>query len=141
MNNLRTYMDDGACAQAQAVLAFIRDFEIECSWDDVRKHYAADIKVGRWENCREQGYVVSLKSKSHTKQLNIAFFEHRNSDQLCAVKWEQFTINSPTIRHIEKVPGVYETKWDTSFDVHYGEILKMAEWIKSELTIFYNETE
>ena len=68
--------------------------------------------VARWENCREQGYVISLRLPTYSKQLNIAFFEHRNTDSICAIVWEQRTLNSPTIETAE-FGDVYKTKWDT----------------------------
>ena len=139
--NLENYMDDGANPQAQATLAFLRHFNIEQSWDSDRKHYRAEIKVARWENCREQGYVLSLKHTDanpvgEAKQLNIAFFEHRNSDSICAIKWEQWTWNSPTIDTAE-FGDVYKTKFDVSHSVGYGQAVEMAEWVKEQFTAFW----
>jgi len=110
-------MKDGANYQAQAVLAYINT-EIE------------DVKISRWENCREQGYVLSLRNRS-TSQLNICFFEHRNSDDICAIKWIQNTINAPTIDTAE-FGDTYSDKWDLSHSVSYGEAESMAKWIESE---------
>jgi len=77
---LADYMQDGANWQARAVLAVVQDLLGEGIADSYNKEYHCythEFKVGRWENCREQGYVVSLHVG--TEQLNIAFFEHRNS--------------------------------------------------------------
>ena len=89
MVKLSHYMQDGACYQARAVLMFLQAEcgEIEESYDREKEYYKAIVSVARWENCREQGYVVSLRSEDRSKQLNIAFFEHRNSDAICAIKW------------------------------------------------------
>jgi hypothetical protein len=137
MTNLENYLVDGACAQARAVLAMLQPFYL----DRGDEKYYGEIYVARWENCREQGYVVSMNTINN-KCINIAFFEHRNSDGLCAVKWEQRSLNSPTITtalpYMEK-QGVYQTKSDVSYRVGYGEIMEMVKWIKNELQTFYDE--
>ena len=67
MTNLENYLEDGANYQSRATLMFLqRDADIEESWNDERKTYDAEIKVARWENCREQGYVLSLMSELPT---------------------------------------------------------------------------
>ena len=138
--NLKYYMQDGANYQARAVLAFLQSHDgIEESWDDEFKRYGAEIEIGRWENCREQGYVLSLRSKDYSRQMNIAFFEHRNSDRICAILWEQETINSPTIGTAE-FGDVYKTNWDTSHEEKYGNISQMSDWIWEQLENFWIET-
>ena len=138
---LENYLEDGANYQARATLMFLqRDADIEESWNDEWKRYDAEIQVARWENCREQGYIISMRSKDYKRQINIAFFEHRNSDQICAVKWKQCSTNSLTIETADFGGEVYKDKWDTSFGVGYGEITKMAEWIEEQLEEFWEET-
>lgn len=136
---LINYGCDGANHQARAVLAALQwvvSDGIESSWNDEFKRYMAEPKVSRWENCREQGYVVYMRGKNSTSQLNIAFFEHRNSDNICAVMWEQVTLNAPTIE--SAVFGdVYKDKSDVSFRLEYGRYLEMAQWIKDQLTKFW----
>ena len=135
---LKNYLDDGANYQARSVLMFLQNCsDIEESWDDIKKKYMADISVARWENCREQGYVVSLNSSDYKRCVHIAFFEHRNSDSICAVKWEQAgLINSPTI-NTAKFGDMYKDKYDVSFEVTWGKIKDMADWIKGELREFW----
>jgi hypothetical protein len=138
MIDLKYYLEDGANYQAQAVLAFLkRDADIRDSWNDETKRYDATIKVARWHNLREQGYVVYLSSNG--RQLNIAFFEHRNSDSIHAVRWEQVNNNPLTIENAD-FGGVYTTKYDTSHSVGYGDIPEMAEWIINEFKVFWSET-
>lgn len=128
MTKLENYLEDGANYQARATLMFLqRDADIEESWNDEWKRYDAEIQVARWENCREQGYVVSLRNKN-SEQLNIAFFEHRNSDSICAVKWQQESRSTLTIDNAE-FGDVYKDKYDTSHSVSYGKPSEMAEWI------------
>ena len=133
MARLENYLQDGADYQARATLMFLqRDAEIEESWNAETKRCDAVITVARWENFREQGYVVSL-TNSKQEQLNIAFFEHRNSDKICAVKWQQESTNALTIDNA-KFGDVYKDKYDTSHSVGYGKAYEMAEWIVGELT-------
>jgi hypothetical protein len=129
---------DGANYQARAVLAYLESRDgLENSWSELLKEYVAHPKVSRWENCREQGYVVWLYSPKLNKQINIAFFEHRNSDAICAVEWYQTTLNAPTIETAQFGDDAYKDKYDTSFDVGYGEAGKMADWIYSRLEEFW----
>ncbi len=135
MTDLIHYLSDGANFQAKAVLAFTQT-DIEESWDSEKGIYKANPKVARWENCREQGYIISLCTEDYLKQLNIAFFEHRNSDDICAIKWEQISINTITIDNAE-FGDIYKDKYNYSFGVRYGEIVKMSNWIKKELNDFW----
>ena len=136
MTSLNEYMNDGAHPQAQATLAFLRNSVIEESWCNEKERYLADVLVARWENCREQGYVVILRNQQR-KQLNIAFFEHRNSDSLCAIKWPQNTLNSPTIDTAEFGDHCYSDKFDVSHQVDPHQAKEMAEWIESQFADFW----
>ena len=133
MTRLEHYLDDGANYQARAVLMYLQHrCYIESSWDDNAEKYEAVLQVGRWENFREQGYVVSLDNKKR-EQLNIAFFEHRNSDDICAVRWKQTSLNTLTIE-TAKFGDIYKTKFDVSFEVSCGEVIRMSDWIIKEFT-------
>ena len=128
---------DGANYQARAVLAYLTRYEgIRESWTDEYKMYNADPRVGRWHNCREQGYVISLHSRGRPgRQLNIAFYECRNGDHIEAMAWEEDTIfsNPPTLHSkTDRTP--------TWHSVDYGRASEMAEWIFEELRKFWIET-
>lgn len=124
-------------AQSQAVLAYLNAYDgIEASWNNQFRRYRAEVYAARWHNGREQGYVVYLRSPKYDAQVNIAFFEHRNSDEICAVEWEQVTTNPPTI-DTAKFGDVYKTKHDVSMSVGPGEASEMAEWIFERLTAFW----
>lgn len=139
MKTVSEYLNDGAHAQAKAVLAYLgRGDGMEISWDKESGRYLADFGVARWYNGREQGYIVTLKSKNHKKQLNIAFFEHRNSDVIVAIRWEQYTVNFPTIE-TAKFGDVYKNKYDVSKEVENGQVLKMANWIEEQFQTFWLE--
>jgi len=141
MINLNEYMQDGAGAQARAVLAYLQSYggSIEESWNLDLKDYMCKIIVGRWENCREQGYCFSLRVGN--KQQNIVVFEHRNGDGICMVVWEQYTINTPTIDNATFEGTNYRhDKYAVSKRFGYGEASEAAEWISGEFLRFYRET-
>jgi len=134
MAHLNEYMNDGANWQAKAVLAALQRHECIVEESYVSgQGYQAKFSVGRWENCREQGYIVSMRDYFNPKmpQLNIAFFEHRNSDSICAIKWIQGSMNTLTI-DTAKFGDVYKDKYDVSKSVGYGKIMEMAEWIEEQ---------
>ena len=133
---LKNYLKDGANKQARAVLCLLQEMTIEESWSTDFHRYTAEPTVARWENCREQGYVVSLRSENRQDQINIAWFEHRNSDSICAVKWEQSTPNAPTIETAQ-FGNVYADKYDVSHSSKPYDCLEMAEWIEAELQAWW----
>ena len=138
--NLKNYLQDGANAQARAVLMLMQDFTPQ-SVRHIEKDftYYAHIDVARWENCREQGYILSMRNSTHKEQLNIIFFEHRNSDRIHAVKWKQNSMNSINI-DTAKFGDVYKDKYDTSFAVDPGQVSEMCEWICQEFSYFWEQS-
>lgn len=115
--------------QAQGVLACLRRYDgLECSWE-AERGYTAEPEVNEWHNGREVGYVISLRSANYRKKLNIAFFEHRNSDSICAVVFEHMSINPPTINDIPKTHPYYESKWEYDKGVSVGQFIEMSDWI------------
>ncbi len=138
--DLFNYLQDGADYQAKGVLAYLTHHDgIDESYDQKTGGYKANPKIARWENCREQGYIVYMKAENYSKQINIAFFEHRNSDRIHAVKWLQHSTNALTI-DTAIFGSIYSTKWDTSHSVGYGKVVEMAEWVYEELANFWAET-
>jgi hypothetical protein len=136
---LLTQNPDGADFQAQAVLAYLRYFigdGIEESWNGEQNRYMAEPHVTRYDNAREQGYVVYLKTRDYKHQINIAFYEHRNSDAICAVVSDAKTLNAP---RQEDITEHMRDKYDTTHDVGPGEAYQMARWIADKLTDFWAE--
>jgi hypothetical protein len=107
------------------------------------RYMGADFNTKPWYNGRERGVVVSM-SINFAKTLHIAFFEHRNSDTICALKWET---DRPYFNHPLEDPNIFDiayggkekTKWDTSFSVSPGEAGKMAHWIYEQFEKYYQE--
>jgi len=127
--------EDRISYQAKAVLAYLNAHEgVEDSWDDEHKCYRATPYVSEWHNGRENGYVVTMKNMFGCgDQLNIAFFEHRNSDHICAIRWVQNTGPNPPNLCTSDFGNVYRNKYDVSYEVPYGQPAKMADWIYQEL--------
>lgn len=137
MAPLNHYLVDGANKQARAVLCLLQGFDVEESWSKEFKRYTAEPMIARWQNCREQGYVITMRTPGKT--LNVAFFEHRNSDDICALRWVQTSTNSPTIETAQFGGACYAGKFDVSHRVGCGKIVEMAEWIEAQLTAFWSE--
>ena len=131
MMTLENYLNDGACVQARCVLAYIQSRGVELK----NKTYQ-DVNIGRWCNCREQGYVISL-TNINREQLNIVWFEHRNTDSICIIRWEQSTFNLPNIDTIPEQE--YRDKWDTDFSFGYGEYSECSDKIIELLENHWNK--
>lgn len=134
---LQEYMNDGANWQAQVILIYMRhheDLVIEDTYNSELRSYEASLSVGRYENCREQGYIFSLRYKG--RQRNYAVYEHRNSDTLCVVVNNIETINTPS------AATIYENmrdKYDTTKDFHYAEFEECAIWLIEDMRNFIKE--
>jgi hypothetical protein len=144
MGEISRYMDDGANWQAQAVLAYVRTFAFSVKDikkpDDISPAQETEIErllsfihieVGRYENCREQGYT--FKVYCFSKGLNVAVFEHRNSDTLCLNVFDGIFINTPTWEDVWKGK---ESKWDYDYSFPYGSIVECGEKVISLLKEF-----
>ena len=141
MMNLVDYMNDDAGWQARAVLAYIQGNISRLTSD---KYYDrnADVLVGRYENCREQGYVFTLRfwgekdGKPSHFQRNYAVYQHRNSDTICVLISNAFTINTPGIDDMWKDKGENprSSQYDQGFD--WDDIKGCAEWILGDMDTF-----
>lgn len=119
---------DGAGVAAQVVLAFLRRYEVEESWNDARKAYDATVEVNRWHNCREQGYTLTLWYK-YAQVVHVTFFEHRNVDSLSVLIYEHTFINPPNIETIPQ--AAFPNKWhsDESFECTGEGLQRAAKFI------------
>ena len=113
MTEIKSYLNDGANWQAQCVLSYVR------SHLHLPKSY--NVEVGRYENCREQGYIFTL-CKDYKQVLHLAVYEHRNMDSLIIKSFRGFFFNTPRAEDL----GMKD-KWDydTSFD--YGNVLECGK--------------
>ena len=150
MMNIKYYMEDGANWQAQAVLAFIRShtcMAIEKTYNEKYNDYGVTISVGRYENCREQGYVFTINfvgedretKKRHFYQRNYAVYEHRNSDKLIVLISNTHTINTPGIDDMWKDKGENCSKFDYDKSFHCGEIIECSVYVLEDMKQFIEE--
>ena len=127
MTQVDKYLDDGANWQAQAVLAYLRSmysWVVNGTWNKVHEFYEATFHVGRYENCREQGYVFSLRYKN--EQRNYAVYEHRNSDVIILLVFDKLTINTPCG---EEVWDNMKDKYDYTEAFSCGRIVECGNYI------------
>ena len=131
MAEIREYMNDGANWQAQAVLAYMRGhiFRLEdlVKYTHKDKHLYLGTRVGRYENCREQGYVFSIQVGN--EEIHYAVYEHRNSDQLIVLIANGLNLNTPSVDFMWKDRGEKATKYDYNKSFRCGEITECGEWI------------
>lgn len=129
--NIESYMNDGANWQAQCVLACLRSQicrVTDLAWNEKRNKSDAEIKVGRYENCREQGYVFSLLY-DYKQVVHVAVYEHRNSDELIVIAFKASVINTPTIDVVMKD----RTKFEYTKSFECGHIEECVEYIVNEM--------
>jgi hypothetical protein len=135
---LKNYLQDGANWQARCVLCYLQgniheiDFLIK---DELNlEKNETDIYVGRYENCREQGYVVSLCYKG--RRINYAIYEHRNSDELIVLKSNCKTTNTPNVDAMWKDKGENASKYDYDKSFSCGDIVLCGNWIINDMKLF-----
>lgn len=143
MIKLEHYLNDGAGWQAKAVLAYLQG-NIYKLTDDRYYGRQIDVSVGRYENCREQGYVFTLRffgedpetKKPKSFQRNYAVYQHRNSDSIIVLISSAFTINTPSIDNMWKDKG--ENPRSSQYDISFAwdDISGCAEWILDDMDDF-----
>lgn len=131
----------GADPQSEAVRCYLQvheSIEYERWTSGSSRRVRADPHIFNYYNGRERGYVITLKSVNYERQLNVAFFQHRVSDEICALVWEQnLGICAPTINDAMEVLG---DSFDVTHCVPFGKAYEMAEWIYHTLEDFWVES-
>lgn len=132
MVQIENYLNDGANWQARAVLAVLlgkkQEVEAECDGHEI------EITVGRFENCREQGYVFCLMADYRILKY-YAVYEHRNSDQLIVLgNCNISPLNTPNADEMFGGRGKYD--YDIAF--HCGEIERCANYVISDMITVAN---
>lgn len=131
----------GIGAAALAVQAYIEAYDgVGPSWNSEQVRYDAEPRVAPWYNGRERGIVIYMSNRNHTDQINIAVYEHRNSDNICALMWRQYTgINPPSLATLPE--DVFKDKWDVTQSWSYNKAVDAASWVVEQLDHFWLETE
>ena len=139
---IECYLNDGANWQAQSVLGYLRSIKesiVEKTWSKSTCRYEALIYVGRYENCREQGYVFTISYKGEYK--HYAVYEHRNCDNLIVLINEGFSMNTPSVDFMwdghRDENGIQ--KWAYDKDFGFGEIIQCGDFIAEDMKSFIDE--
>lgn len=137
MARIEHYMNDGANWQSQAILAYVRAYvyQIEDKLEygehkGVFNYFST--RVGRFENCREQGYVFSIQVGFHNER-HYAVYEHRNCDSIIVLIAEGMNMNTPSVDFMWKDKGENATKYDYDKAFSYGQIVECGEWIIKDM--------
>lgn len=129
--NIDGFFQDGANVQAQIIALLLREkheWILDPTWDKERCYHKGRMTIGRLENCREQGYVVSIRFNGN--QRNYAFYEHRNSDRVHILINDETTIDTPSL---DMMWEGREDKYDTDKAFDYGEWYECAMWIGKDM--------
>lgn len=124
----------GINEQAIAVLALLPDKEYYSDRADLW------LEVKPWYNGRERGIVLTVGTYGANKYLHIAFYEHRNSDSICCLKWQT---KLPYWNHPLEDPNIFEVaygkgknKYDTAASFGYGKCGDCSQWITTVIREF-----
>ena len=94
-----------------------------------------------WYNGREKGFTISMRPYfPRFSHIHIAVFEHRNSDNICALLWttKSWYLNGPIAdEKTLKLAYPIDDKYETAVTFGYGEYQKMADWVYGKLKDFY----
>lgn len=121
--------------QARAVLKALKHARIE---NDPLVY----TRTAPWYNGRERGVLFTVESYAKRKSRHVAVFEHRNSDDLHALVWEEdLSLNPPTIDSSAEKAYKGQDKYYHDHMVQHGEAEKMAKWVKDQMLNFIKEKE
>lgn len=136
MIELNNYLQDGANWQAKCILAYLQshyEYAINSSYNPAFMDYTAKLLVGRYENGREKGYVVSVLY-GFSKQKTFAFYEHRNSDNIYVLHTDTYLgFDTP---NKEIIYNNYQDKWDCDKYFRCGEFVECGKYILEEIRKF-----
>lgn len=126
MINIDSYLNDGANYKAQAIMCLLRHSASDVSFvteeiertaenDDIVKNLRFETQVGRYENCREQGYVFSLLC-NYNQVVHYCVFEHRNSDEMRVICFKS-----------------RKDKYNTVISFSADDIVQCRDWIVADM--------
>lgn len=92
-------------------------------------------------NCREQGVVFMFRlPHAHRDAFNIAIFEHRNSDELCALKWFGEPPITWGVTPDDLPEGTFPDKYTHAKTVAYRQFQEMLDWMHEEVFQQYKKS-
>ena len=78
---------------------------------------------------------VFCSKDGYPHQMNWAVYEHRNSDQICVLISDAFTINTPSIEEMFKG----RSKWDVDAEFPHHEVVACGSYINKSIKAFISE--
>ena len=105
------------------------------------------VKTSRYHNCREQGFLWSMCKGSlpnfsdGAPQINFVWYEHRNSDQLCCIKWTG-KVKIPLDGSItyQVIPEeAFPDKYSYTASFRYYKFEEAISWWADELQDWYDK--
>lgn len=86
-------------------------------------------------NCREQGFVLTVDTYGPNlpRNINYAFYEHRNSDSICVIKWEGRINITGGVTPSDIPEEVFRTKYDVTKSFDYMDIRGAVCWFMAEI--------
>ena len=114
-------------AQAYALMHFLSTQEPHTARYQDGK-YQINIRCVPYMNCRERGFVLEIRQTYGDEPVCLAFFEHRNSDALCCIRWQ-----SAQYQHCytaSDIPdSVYPDKWSVTKSWDYMDLTGAYKYV------------
>ena len=114
-------------AQAYALMHFLSTQEPHTARYQDGK-YQIDIRCKPYMNGRERGFVLEMRQGIGQDAVCLAFFEHRNSDALCCIRWQ-----SAQYEHCytaSDIPdSVYPDKWSVTKSWDYMDLVGASKYV------------
>lgn len=114
-------------AQAYALMHFLSTVEPHTA----RYHdgeYQIDIRCVPYMNCRERGFVLEMRRNLAEPITCLAFFEHRNSDALCCIRWQPKW--SKDCYEASDIPeSIYPDKYAVTCSWNYMDLNSAADYV------------
>ena len=90
------------------------------------------VETRRYYNGRERGFCISIRDLGQSQATNFVFYEHRNSDEICCVKFpgnvgENYVTSEDIPEEYFKDKYSYTASWG------YMEFAKVREYLVAEI--------
>lgn len=100
-----------------------------------------DLLIDRdaYFNGRERGFVVTVFDRN--RHVHFAWFEHRNSDELCVIEWtgERHPKNRQCFLSSDIPSEAYPDKWSVTKSFGFGNFGEAWGWLHDRITEFKRE--
>ena len=120
--------DCGMKAQTAVLLKALSTIEVEL-------HDRVFLRTLPYCNCREMGFTLTLFG-SGVEQENVCFFEHRNSDALCAIRWKGTLPASGAVTADDIPDSVYPDKWSVTKSWKHLDLAGAIEYARGVVSEF-----